>query len=275
MNLDHYTTSTHPTASDLNRVFEGSRRLQIGQENRPLDQLQLLDEAQGVLSNFTAGNQTSFEPSQTLAAPVTKSRILISRKSFVAGSCLLLLALALGRPAQEIVPSSPSGLPPFEMRQRHEQASLAAINATKRAEAWSGESRAGAIRSTHVSTLKTADTLSVRVNMKGSSQSETEFTLCSAETDPTILPEVSSKRWSGSVPIYISLCRGTENVSIVGEAAISIREDATSVAELKVQYPSIGGPLTATSTQAQALLGAGFALSLKESVNLARSNDSL
>jgi hypothetical protein len=103
--------------------------------------------------------------------------------------------------------------------------------------------------------------------MQGRTPSEAEFSLCGAETDPTILPEVEDGRWSGSVPIYLSLCREGKSVRVIGEARIDIRGAATPVADLAVTYPAASKTYTATTAQAAGLTP-DFTLSVKETVTL-------
>jgi hypothetical protein len=275
MNLEqHSTPHSHPVAADVNRVFEGSRLLQTEAETSHMLHEQAPGETQAVRSVFTPESASISTVAEKAASARGKGSFTLGPRSFgVMAGALLILGLTIGIPTrQNIESAAPASAPPFETRQRLEQASLAAITATQSAETWLGESRAGAKFATHVRALKTSNILSVRISMRGLTPSQSEFVLCSAETDPTILAEVGPERWSGSVPVYLSLCRGADTVSVVGEADIAIRDHSSPVADVRIVYP--GSTTTRAATTSQEL-PPQFTLSLKESVALTLTTESL
>lgn len=277
MNLEHHSTpQSQPIAADVNRVFESSRLVQTTGETSRLLIEDALSESQAVSSLFTP--EISPVSTFTGATASTQGNVFFTRgrKSFgVVASALLILALTIGSPTRQPIESTaPATEPPFETRQRLEQASLAAITATKSAETWSGESRAGAQLVTHVRALKTSTILSVRMSMRRSTPSQKEFVVCSAETDPSILAEVEPGIWSGSVPVYLSLCRGAETMSVVGEAQIAIRGNSSPVADIRITHPGSTATRAATTTQLQEI-PPDFVLSFKESVALTLTTESL
>lgn len=277
MNLEHHS-STNPATSEISRVFEDSCLLQTGDliDSSPYEHA--LEETQAVRSHFALDTHIAPPPNHAPARPQSSRPQAVAYRASIAlgGIALLFLSLAIGSPTQVQSVPDRSVQSPFEARQRLEEASLAAITASKTADIWSGESKYGARYVAQVSALKTSGMVSVRLSVRGTlPESDTEFTLRRAETDPAILAEVEPGKWSAAVPLYLFLSRGDQFTSVVGEARISISGADAPIATLEVAYPGAPKPEALAASHALQVSphAAPFALNFTESIKLGLTNE--